>query len=323
MKIPRRILFVVALAAGCTLLTLHYTFGPSKKQEDSASDRSLQSAGSSGQSSQRKKESRLDQLRRSLVDAAAQREKWLKENPGNFSNDWPQRGKLWDAIRELAANAGADGLRWIKLNSPEDEEKYLHEWMVLRPREMLDYVESSTERPCNRHQVQELLQVCANGDGAALRSECQLIPWNLFFEPDDPSHLRIFPQEYAQGHPDDGYHYLDAALWGSSGAARDLAEKGIEMYNFFEYWTTADPRAALENCLDWPDPDGDGPQRRLMHSLDGADAATLAQLPDDLRRRMKDIVQEIVDEADDEPGGRLRSAAGLFGIPVKPRPPEE
>jgi hypothetical protein len=168
------------------------------------------------------------------------------------SRDWEQieadRESLMKAIHDLAILEKKDALDWINEHFPACRKALMQAWAAADPDGALQAVIGSKRKPpCSYDTLSELLQGVATQSPAALRDACDRVPWELFSNTDaDEDPFGGLPGiSIPRG--------TDPRPWIESGAAEELARKGVSISGLFSEWARIDPAGALARIEDWPD----------------------------------------------------------------------
>jgi hypothetical protein len=158
--------------------------------------------------------------------------------------------------RELGQREKETGVRWLLENFSKAYFFGMDAWAGSDPEGALEFVaHSDFARPCSKDALMTVLNAQAKQGPEALRSAVGRLPLEAFNE---EYRSDIYGNE-TKGDGEGEFVGLempeDAALkrvWRDSGAARAMADGGLQMRDLFEPWFEDDPAAALENWATWP-----------------------------------------------------------------------
>ena len=152
---------------------------------------------------------------------------------------------MWNRLGE---NAGKENAEWVRVNFPNDMERFLEGWAKAKPEEALRYIEGATQPGiCSLGMVMELLDRLGKDDPNALKSAARRVPWDLFlFEGKDPLERSGYGMRPLI--PDTE----NPAVWWESGVARELAEEGVHIRGLFLAWAQENPQEAMFAWIGWP-----------------------------------------------------------------------
>jgi hypothetical protein len=183
------------------------------------------------------------------------------------SKNWPAYNSHYERYHqmglELGRRLGTDAKAWILEVEPACLVWVMEGWAETDPTGAFqELAGSDRHRPCSEELLIKLIE--AQKDGAGMKAAVHEVPWHLFDGMVYHPSLDGSTTEGREAHLPQDANFGD---WIESGAARAMAENGVQFRLFFFQWAKQDPGQALAHWETWPDERPQAAKARLIEIL--------------------------------------------------------